>query len=272
MPSANVLKQMQRDVLRPPRTACLLALERIGQVHLTAAERLTYSQCVENLERSLQAVGNPAHARPLPRPWKGAGLDSSGFTGAMKDSRRNTTTENRFTHFARAKTLPFPSLTERGVRPLPEDTDLAIDFILRSGKGLAAWRNAQASQLRQIAATLQPMNKRILHAARRPESCKHVAVETHVVLLAALSDSCRSPDTTLAARMLMGHQMTGEIEDSGLFRPLPRIEHFDSICARVTATDARCGAGDVCGNRLRVRAVCGCGHERLFRLRLQPLF
>ena len=81
------------------------------------------------------------------------------------------------------------------------------------------------------------MNQDLLRRARRPESCKHVAVNTHIILLAALSDACRLPDTTLAARMLMGFELTGLQEDTGLFRPLPPpdLVTFDAMRAEIDA-------------------------------------
>ena len=122
----------------------------------------------------------------------------TGDTSAAKASRRNTIEDCRFRHFNLCKALPFPNATERGARPLSADTKLAIAQCLRlGGKRLKLWRQNQNKILREQAQDLRPMNQDLLHRARRPESCKHVAVNTHIILLAILL-AASSPDAAKA--------------------------------------------------------------------------
>ena len=171
-PAMQTFAKSPLDTLLPPRTACLQSISRIANVSFSSEDKAIYANAVATLESAFSEVGNPTFSRPPAKPQvRETAPDNAGNTSAAKESRRNTIEDCRFRHFNLCKALPFPSATERGARPLSEDTKLAIAQCLRlGGKRLKLWRQNQNKILREQAQALRHMNQDLLRRARRSPS------------------------------------------------------------------------------------------------------
>ena len=156
-PAMQTFAKSPLDTLLPPRTACLQSISRIANVSFSSEDKAIYANAVATLESAFSEVGNPTFSRPPAKPQvRETAPDNAGNTSAAKESRRNTIEDCRFRHFNLCKALPFPSATERGARPLSEDTKLAIAQCLRlGGKRLKLWRQNQNKILREQAQALR---------------------------------------------------------------------------------------------------------------------
>lgn len=121
-------------------------------------------------------------------------------------------------HMAEACGKQFPAQSSRGEK-LPSGIVAALRAALGAGRGVAAVRNGQAAAFKVAAARLAPLNERLL--ALRPEVVAAVPTTYHVAMIAALGEAMEWPDEGLVTGLVRGFPTTGEVPDSGLFRPVP---------------------------------------------------
>ena len=120
-------------------------------------------------------------------------------------------------HLYAAMQLRFPQPQFETV--WPADLVAAIRLSLRLGDGIGEWRAARAAELSAIAESLQPFST-WLRSLSPPHA--RLLPETNLAFTAALAEAMVWPHTRLLESLVHGFAFTGDIPDTGLFRPVDR--------------------------------------------------
>jgi len=104
--------------------------------------------------------------------------------------------------------------------PLEDDVIFAIEQTVKDGESLAQHRRERRKRVARIAAILKPADK----AARKAQSpwVARVAGEVAPVFIAFMTVFCMWPHRVIAERFLTGFSVMGEVEVTGVFRPVVR--------------------------------------------------
>ena len=105
----------------------------------------------------------------------------------------------------------------------PLEIDCAIHKIISLGpENLEHWRNQQLHDFARIEASMRTFNAWLDHRMPIPPHVRPVTRNFRVGTLAWFIDAMIHPDTSLPRRFMLGLQLDGVIEDSQVFRPIPR--------------------------------------------------
>ena len=118
-------------------------------------------------------------------------------------------------HIAASAKTPSPFQVET---PLDSDLHFACCAMATLGPVLLTWRKQQLQHLRKLAAVLQPWEKECVRAMQ-PCVWKVASTKKPVFLLACAL-LLRWPDEMNPIRYVLGFPIVGNIEATGLFRPL----------------------------------------------------
>lgn len=178
-----------------------------------------YYAAVRRIERL--AVCLPSPDRPLRRsPAEHSGLHGSLLVRPLHE-RRVPIEHDYEQHYILASQLPWSDHSP-GPEHLPQESLCAIDFAVRKGGALVAWRDVQRSNLTDVANSLRPFSDR-LNAQYMPEHVFFIAGKVNTAFIAALTDGLGYRDRTIAHGFLLGFPAIGTIPDSRAYRPLPPV-------------------------------------------------
>ena len=130
--------------------------------------------------------------------------------------------EDKLAHIAQASSVPFPSDDSRGAYRLPPDIKMVIRCMMELGLDLGAFRQRQLEVLRDLAQKARPFDARLKAWAKdAPAHVKAVANKVHVGLMVIMLEAFECwPDTLLPYGFLVGFDVVGSLQDSGVFRPI----------------------------------------------------
>jgi hypothetical protein len=213
------------------------ALASLGPI-IPEAQLTQYVQAVRLLRRNL--ICNPPIDRYTKAAGRGANAAAAGERSFAHASQRNPYQRDWFLHaqYACAE-AHSPSPMERARTSIPTDIERAIVFTLDLGpEQVAAWRERQLSVFHQAETLLRGVNK-LLSRTGRPPHVARVAGNLQLGTLACILDVIRSPDVSLPRRFQHGFQLNGDIEDSGVFRP---IQPPEALAHAARRADLRAGS------------------------------
>ena len=118
-------------------------------------------------------------------------------------------------HIQDSALLPSPFAT---TCPLDDDMCFAAEATARLGPFVRTWRSVRTRALCKLSKRLLPWEAELV--AHMPPSVKSVAAERRPMFMLACALLMRWPDETNPLRFVSGYDIVGDIEVSGLFRPL----------------------------------------------------
>ena len=123
-------------------------------------------------------------------------------------------------HMREAAGARLPTRAERSGYTCRVDTKAALRQCLNLGSKLPGWRRSQQIVLTQVRKKLECENRVLRAAQPSPPNVAAVAGDVNVALLCALVDTMDWPDKLLPLNFVKGFASVGEIEDSGVYRPV----------------------------------------------------
>ena len=116
-----------------------------------------------------------------------------------------------------------------------DDMSFAIDFSLAQLDSLRETRRRTRAVIAELTNRLQPVSRALrLH---QPPSVAAVAGQVHIALIAILACLCKWPDRRLAYRLVIGFELIGKLEGSGVL-PTTVYGAYSSTGALVDAARA----------------------------------
>ena len=212
------------------RTSDVDALASLGS-DIPEVQLAQYIEAVRLLRTHL--ICNPPIKRYTKAPGRGANAAAAGERSSAHAEQQNPYQNDWFLHaqFACAE-AHAPSPTERARSSFPPDIEKAIAFTLDLGpEKLAGWRERQLNVFHKAETLLVGINK-LLSRTGRPPNVTRVAGTIQLGTLACILDAIGSPDASLPRRFQRGFQLNGDIEDSGVFRPVQPPEPFAHAARR----------------------------------------
>jgi hypothetical protein len=147
------------------------------------------------------------------------------------DERRVPIVDGFRRHLNFAAGLPFPWDARLRTSALPEDLQAAVARAVELGPLLEQTRADAIAAIRAAASSLRPVSDRI--NTLMPRTVRLIAARANTAFMAALVDGLRWLDTTLVERFVFGFPVTGDIPDSGVYRPVEPLDTLAAFHARL---------------------------------------
>ena len=174
-----------------------------------------------------------AFAQPPPKAEKGSAEADTRFVKPRE--QRPVKAETKAAHPLEARELNSFLGDNATLRyALPADAKRAINEMLRQGENLPALRAQQTGRLRALAQACAPITVRMREMLReqRPESVRKVGDCMNVAFILALASALEWPHIWLGRALLLGFPITGDMETTGVNRPLREPRPKEEFAAR----------------------------------------